>query len=66
MGAIKFRPMYALSMNFFEFVRCGVVHSFKKSITSSFYQLPLVLTALLHVDLINIAYLTAFVFIRSS
>ena len=29
-------------------------------------QLPLILTALLHVDLINVAYLTACAFIRSS
>ena len=29
------------------------------------YQLPLILTALLHVDLINVVYLTAFAFIRS-
>ena len=29
------------------------------------YQLPLILTALLHIDLINVAYLTACVFIRS-
>ena len=30
------------------------------------YQFPLILTALLHVDLINVAYLTAYAFIRSS
>ena len=30
-----------------------------------FYQLPLILIALLHVDLINVAYLTACAFIRS-
>ena len=29
------------------------------------YQFPLILTALLHVDLINVGYLTARVFIRS-
>ena len=33
---------------------------------TSFYQSPLILTALLHVDLINIAYLKACAFIRSS
>ena len=31
----------------------------------SFYQLPLILTALLHDDVINVAYLTACAFIRS-
>ena len=31
----------------------------------AFYQLPLILTALLHADLINVAYLTACAFIRS-
>ena len=31
-----------------------------------FYQSPLILTALLHIDLINVAYLTACAFIRSS
>ena len=30
-----------------------------------FYQLPLILTALFHVDPINVAYLTACAFIRS-
>ena len=29
------------------------------------YQLPFILTALLHVDLLNVAYLTAYAFIRS-
>ena len=29
------------------------------------YQLPLILTALLNIDLINVVYLTAFIFIRS-
>ena len=33
---------------------------------SFFYQSPLILTALLYVDLINVAYLTACAFIRSS
>ena len=32
----------------------------------NFYLSPLILTALLHVDLINVAYLTACAFIRSS
>ena len=30
------------------------------------YQLPLIFTTLLHVDLINVAYLTTCAFIRSS
>ena len=32
----------------------------------TFYQSPLILTALLHVDLINVIHLTACAFIRSS
>ena len=39
-------------------------HSYFRLSDIALYQLPLILTALLHVDLINVAYLMACAFIR--
>ena len=37
----------------------------EKVVYNKMYQLPLILSALLHTDLISVGYLTTFVFIRS-
>ena len=42
-----------------------IIKCYKNARCIFVYQLPLILTALLHVDLTNVAYLTASVFIRS-